>query len=302
MATPKLVEIFEYNAFTDQPFAGNPAGVVTDATGLEEEVMQRLARQMNLAETAFLVPPTNPDADIRLRWFTPAIEVDLCGHATIAAFAAAAERGLYPVADGEERLLKVETRSGLSRIRITRNDGALRVGMQIPVPDFRPLELDREAFTRIWGADVQDIAGEWRRHVDLNYWYIPVRDRGAIAALTLKTEELARIDDSAAFAFHTGDTVDADSHWHLRFFAPFHGVDEDTVTGSAQGPMGVVHLLDGHGEPSDGWTEFKGEQGDLLDSPGRVRVRVLHEAGTVADVEIAGSAVPMLEGKIRIAP
>jgi PhzF family phenazine biosynthesis protein len=301
MATPKLVEIFEYNAFTDRPFAGNPAGVVPDATGLDDVVMQRIARQMNLAETAFLVPPTNPDADIRLRWFTPAIEVDLCGHATIAAFVAAAERGFYPVAEGEERLLKVETRSGLLRIRITRNDGAVRVGMQIPVPDFRPLELDRDAFTRIWGAEADDLVGEWRRHADLNYWYIPVRDRAAITALTLKADELARIDDTAAFAFYTTDTVDSDSHWHLRFFAPFHGVDEDTVTGSAQGPMSVVYLLDGHSEASDGWTEFKGEQGDLLDSPGRVCVRLLHETGTVTDVEIAGGAVAMLDGSIRIA-
>jgi PhzF family phenazine biosynthesis protein len=300
MATPKYVDIFEYNAFTDQPFAGNPAGVVPDATGLDDEVMQRIARQMNLAETAFLVPPTNPDADIRLRWFTPAIEVDLCGHATIAAFAAAAERGFYPVVEGEERLLKVETRSGLLRIRITSTDGAVRVGMQIPVPGFKPLELDRDAFARIWGADVQNLAGQWRRHADLNYWYIPVRDRSAIAALTLRTDELALIDDTAAFAFYTAGTVDSDSHWHLRFFAPFHGVDEDTVTGSAQGPMGVVYLLDGHSKPTDGWTEFKGEQGDILDSPGRVCVRVLHEAGTVTDVEIAGGAVPMLEGKIRV--
>lgn len=301
MTAPRLVEIFEYNAFTDRPFAGNPAAVVIDAAGLDAPVMQRIARQMNLAETAFLVPPTSRDADIRLRWFTPTIEVDLCGHATIAAFAAAAERGLFPVGEGEERKLNVETRSGVLRIRIARHADVLQVAMQIPVPDFRPLDLVREDFAAIWGVDAQDLSGVWRAHTHLNYWYVPVRDRTALAALSLNTEQLARVDSTAAFAFYTSDTVDSDADWHLRFFAPFHGVDEDTVTGSAQGPMGVVHLLDNPARSATGWTEFKGEQGDLLDRPGRVRVRVLQEAGAVTDVEIAGGAVPMLEGMIRAA-
>ena len=299
MPTPTLVDIFEYNAFTDKPFAGNPAGVVVDAAGLDANIMQRIACQMNLAETAFLLPSKNPDADVRLRWFTPAREVDLCGHATIAAFTAAAERGVFPVGEGETRELKVETRSGILRIHVWRVDGLPRVAMQIPVPDFAELDVDREAFAAVWGVGASDLDGAWRVLKGLNYWYFPVGDRSSFAALTLKTEELARFDDTAAFAFYTRETVDADSDWHLRFFAPFHGVDEDIVTGSAQGPMGVVNLLDRQSEPVEGWTELKGEQGDLLGRPGRVGVRVLREAGKVTDVEIVGGAIAMLEGRIR---
>ena len=299
MATPALVEIFEYNAFTDKPFAGNPAGVVIDAAGLDTHTMQRIASQMNLAETAFLLPSSDPEADVRLRWFTPALEVDLCGHATIAAFTAAAERGLFPVSEDVSRELKVETRSGMLRIRITHTDGSPRVAMQIPVPDFTTLEVDRDAFAAVWGIGAGDLDGTWRVLQGLNYWYFPVRDRPSLAALTLRTKELARFDDTAAFAFYTTDTVDADSDWLLRFFAPFHGVDEDIVTGSAQGPMGVVRLLDQENEPVEGWTELRGEQGDLLGRPGRVGVRVLQEASKVTDVEIVGGAVAMLEGRIR---
>lgn len=299
MSTPTLLDIFEYNAFTSEPFAGNPAGVVLDASGVDADTMQRIARQMNLAETAFLVPSRDPAADVRLRWFTPAQEVDLCGHATIAAFSAAAERGLFPVGEGETRELKVETRSGLLRIRIARSGDAPRVAMQIPVPDFAEQDVDRDAFAAAWGVSTSDLDGAWRTLQGLNYWYFPVRDRSALAALTLKTRDVARFDDTAAFAFYTSDTVSADSDWHLRFFAPFHGVDEDIVTGSAQGPMGVVHLLDRDTIPPDGWTELKGEQGDLLGRPGRVGVRVLQEAGKVTDLEIVGGAVAMLEGKIR---
>ena len=154
---PKTIEIFEYNAFTDQPFAGNPAGVVTDAEGLDANVMQRIARQMNLAETAFLVPPSDPDADIRLRWFTPAMEVELCGHATIAAFTAAAEHDVVSVAEGEERQLRVETLSGVLRIGVARRAGRPEVSMQIPVPTLEPIDIDRKAFAALWNASAADL-------------------------------------------------------------------------------------------------------------------------------------------------
>jgi len=297
---PKFIEIYEYNAFTDRPFAGNPAGVVTDAEGLEADVMQRIARQMNLAETAFLAPPTKPEADIRLRWFTPAIEVDLCGHATIAAFTAAVERGVIPVEEGDERVLGVETLSGVLRIRVARREGRPEVAMQIPVPTLEPPDIDREAFAALWGVSADDLAGEWLVHRDLNYWYMPVPDQARLRSLTLDKERLAEIDSTAAFTFWTHDTVDPESDWHLRFFAPFHGVDEDIVTGSAQGPMGVVHLKLGGAPAREGWSEFKGEQGDVLGRPGRAKIRVLIENGAVTDVEIVGSAVLMLEGRIRI--
>jgi len=298
MAVPGLVDIFQYNAFTEMPFAGNPAGVVLDASNLDSDVMQRIARQMNLAETAFLMPSNDPEADVRLRWFTPAIEVDLCGHATIAAFTAAAERGLFPVGEDETRTLQVETRSGLIRIRIALAGGVPRVSMQIPVPEFSEIDVDREAFSAAWGVGSHDLDGDWRVLHGLNYWYFPIRDRTSLAALTLETSQLARFDDTAAFAFYTHETVDAGSDWHLRFFAPFHGVDEDIVTGSAQGPMGVLHVLDRQ-ISMEGWTELVGEQGDLLGRPGRVGVRVLQAVDSVTDVEIVGRAIAMLEGRVR---
>jgi PhzF family phenazine biosynthesis protein len=298
--SPQYVQILGYNAFTDRPFAGNPAGVVTDASGLDDDVMQLIARQMNLAETAFLVPPSSADADVRLRWFTPAQEVTLCGHATIAAFTAATERGLFPIEPGQERELRVETLSGILRIRIGEREGAVQVALQIPVPGFELLELDRPAFASLWGVTAGDLEGDWSVLPSTHYWYIPVRDRDALRTLTLNSEALAEIGPGASFAFFTGDTVDPDSQWHLRFFAPFLGVPEDTVTGSAQGPMGVLHLRLTDVLAEDGWTELKGEQGDILGRPGRVIVRVHAEKGAVDDLEIAGGAVAMLEGRIRI--
>lgn len=298
--SPQHIQVLAYNAFTEKPFGGNPAAVVIDASGLGDEDMQLIAGQMNLSETAFLLPPGSADADVRLRWFTPSQEVKLCGHATIAAFAAAAEHGRFPAEPGQEHELRVETLSGILRVRIGERDGAVRVAMQIPVPEFEPLELDHSAFAALWGVGADDLAGAWWRLPSTNYYYIPVRDGTALRSLTLDSEALAEIDSGASFTFFTSDTVDPDSHWHLRFFAPFLGVPEDPVTGSAQGPLGPLHLRLAGAPPADGWTELKGEQGDGLGRPGRVIVRVRAEKGTVNDLEIAGGALAMLEGRMRV--
>jgi PhzF family phenazine biosynthesis protein len=294
----RQIPILVYNAFTREPFAGNPAGVVLDASALDQRLMQHIARQLNLAETAFLAPAESREADVRLRWFTPAREVTLCGHATIAAFTAAAEQGVYPTDPGEERTLHVETLSGILTIGIRREEHP-RVSMQIPIPNFQPLQVDRDHFAELSGVPSASLAGEWWVHRDLEYWYVPVQSRQALATLRLQPEGLAELDDQAAFTFFCFDTVDAASHWHLRFFAPFHGVAEDIVTGSAQGPMGVLYQRL-TGEEKDGWWEYTGEQGDILGRPGRVSVTVGREGGRLTDVRIAGGAVLMLKAELRI--
>lgn len=296
----RTIEIVEYNAFTTRPFEGNPAGVVTDASDLDEALMQRIARHLNLSETAFLVPPHRGDADVRIRWFTPTREVDLCGHATIAAFTAAADQGLFGIEPGEERELHVETASGLLRVRIDRRGGRSTVAMQLPVPVFQPLEIDHDAFARLWGMTEADVGPDNWLCSEIDYWFVPVKDRKTLAGLRPDVALLEGITSTAAFAFYTPETVEPESDWHLRFFAPFHGVLEDPVTGSAQGPMGVIHLLRHVDDPKDGTFEFRGEQGDEIDRAGRVEVRVRREAGEVVDLEIGGAAVAMLEGRFRL--
>ena len=91
----RKIKIKQVDAFTKNPFCGNPAGVVTVASGLTEKQMQSIAKEMNLSETAFILPPTSPDADLSIRWFSQTREVDLCGHATIAGFYALAEEKKY---------------------------------------------------------------------------------------------------------------------------------------------------------------------------------------------------------------
>ena len=118
------ISIRQVDAFTTEPLSGNAAGVVTrGGESLSNAQMQAIAREMNVAETAFLLPPSNQSADLRIRWFTPGMEVPLCGHATIASFHAAAEEGSWGLAaDGVHRL-RLESLSGVLPIEVTKNAG-----------------------------------------------------------------------------------------------------------------------------------------------------------------------------------
>src|SRR5438067_13631590 len=105
----RTLAAYKVDAFTTEPFTGNPAGVVPHADGLSDRDMQRIAREMNLSETAFVLPSAAPGAAMRLRYFTPATEVPLCGHATVATFHLLAELGTLRAPTA----LRIETKAGV---------------------------------------------------------------------------------------------------------------------------------------------------------------------------------------------
>ena len=115
----RRIAIKQVDAFTTQPFTGNPAAVVTQAAGFTAAEMQAIAREMNVSETVFVLPATDPEADLQIRWFTPTTEVALCGHATIACFQALAEEGRLG-APRTAGTFKVQTRSGTLPVLATR--------------------------------------------------------------------------------------------------------------------------------------------------------------------------------------
>jgi len=108
------IKIKQVDAFTSIPFGGNPAGVVTDASGLSDELKQKIAREMNLSETAFVSP--SKIADFKVQFFTPRFEVDLCGHATIGTFSALYEEGKLPV---DKNIFYQETKAGVLPVELT---------------------------------------------------------------------------------------------------------------------------------------------------------------------------------------
>lgn len=297
--TPRDLGIVVVDAFTDRPFAGNPAAVVLEPGDLADDAMQAVAAEMNLSETAYLLPTTRGDADLRIRWFTPAGEVDLCGHATVATFHAAVEaRRLEP---GSYRL---ECRAGVLPIVVRRDDeGVVRVTMGLPVPDLGALTRGAEELLAALRLDRRALAAGLPLMIAGDLWVVPIVDLATLHAVTpdfnaLKDLVIAGRHGNAILM--TTQTVEPGSAVHVRMFAPAFGVNEDPVTGMAQAPVAAYLAANGLLPGGDGVTAYTAEQGDILSRPGRIRTEVTRAAGAVSAIRITGRAVTVLRGTMRV--
>ena len=300
----KNYRVKHVDAFTTHPFAGNPAGVVIDARGLSDSDMQLLAREKNLPETAFVLPSTIKGADIQIRWFTPTTEVDLCGHATIASFHALAEESMEGMGTQGQHYFKLQTKSGILSIRVEKNFQGTTIEFELPLPEFRIKKTVPSGIMSALGLSANDLD---RRlpvvsEADL---YIAVKKLKKLKELQPDFNSLKKATSKAKLrgvSVFTLETVEKASAVHSRFFGPAVGINEDPVTGSANGPLGVYlckYALP-KGIPvisrqlSDGRMEFVGEQGFAIGRPGHVKIRVNAEEGKIRSVSIAGEAVTVM--------
>ncbi len=256
-------EIFQVDAFTDTPFRGNPAAVCVLPQAGDERWMQNLATEMNLSETAFLV---QQDDGYNLRWFTPAVEVDLCGHATLASAHILWETGLL-AADREARFF---TRSGL--LTATRQVDWIQL-------DF-PSEPESTAEAP---ENLEKALGVSATYVGKNRfdYLVEVESEDLIRNLTPDFPLLSSISSRGFMVTSRSDAIEFD--FISRFFAPAFGINEDPVTGSAHCCLGPF------------WAEKldKKELTAYQASPrgGIVRVRV-----SQARVYLLGQAVTVMRG------
>jgi len=200
---------YEVSAFTTNPFGGNPAGVCLLEAWLPDSVLQSIAANNNLAETAFVVPRGN---DFDLRWFTPMVEMDLCGHATLAAASVLfTERGL------KASEVRFHSRSGV--LAVSRSEGALTLDFpsRPPVSTVMP-----EALPRGLGATPREV-------LRARDYFAVFASEAEVRALQPDFVLLRTLDCLGVIATAPGTDCDFVS----RFFAPGAGVDEDPVTGSA---------------------------------------------------------------------
>jgi PhzF family phenazine biosynthesis protein len=203
------LKTYHVDAFADRLFAGNPAAVCPLDAWLPDSSMQAIAAENNLSETAFFVPTAD---GYHLRWFTPAVETDLCGHATLASAFVILER-LAPSASE----LRFHTKSGL--LTVTR-DGD-RLALDLPAQPATPCTMP-DRFVKALGRPPAQVLGAVK--------YLVVYDTAAdVAALTPDAATLAGIDRDGVIATAPGDDCDFVS----RYFAPHAGIPEDPVTGSA---------------------------------------------------------------------
>jgi len=203
----------QIDAFASAPFTGNPAAVIPLDAWLADELLQAIAAENNLAETAFLVPDASGEADFELRWFTPALEVALCGHATLAS-------GHYLLSSdpARERVTFRTRKAGI--LSVARDAAGYRLALPAYAPDAKPLPVMLEAL------GVTRAATFWH---DGGYALIVLESEAQVRALTPDFRALAREGDIMVIATAPGRGTDIVS----RVFVPGAGIDEDPVTGSA---------------------------------------------------------------------
>jgi PhzF family phenazine biosynthesis protein len=268
MSPSSPIQYFVIDAFTDRPFAGNPAAVVPLSQWRDDAWLQNVAMEMNLSETAFLVPSGQ---GFDLRWFTPKVEVDLCGHATLASANVLAHLGQMP--EGGE--IQFSTRSGI--LKASRADDRIQL-------DF-PLKPESAAEPP---ADLIESLGIAPKYVGRNQfdYLIEVESDNALRNMTPDFKRLAKVSCRGVIVTARSSTPQFD--FVSRFFAPAAGIDEDPVTGSA------------HCCLVDFWRKWLGKS-KFVAYQASARGGVVHVEVLGDRVLLGGDAVIVAKGELMVA-
>jgi PhzF family phenazine biosynthesis protein len=281
------------DVFTSIPLKGNPVAVILDAEGLDTQTMQGIARWTNLSETTFLLPPTRPEADYRLRIFTPQSELHFAGHPTLGSAFAALEAGMVP---SNKDALVQECGVGLVKLQVLTQRGERQINFGLPPAQFVALDapevLELEA---ILGDTVVREAQPAIIKVGAVWVVAQMPSVEALLALTphhgrsAEFERRLGANGLSVFALCQG----GDKALEVRSFAPSCGVPEDPVCGSGNGSIAVFlrerGLLSGIGH------SYLAGQGQCMGRDGRVAVR-LDDTG----ISIGGNCVTCIDGTLSL--
>ena len=304
----------QLDVFTDQPFAGNPLAVFPEAEGLSDELMMKIAREMNLSETVFVLKSDKPEVLRRLRIFTPAREIPFAGHPVVGTWNALAREGVVPLPDGGTGWQRIHHEVGVGVLPL---DIEFKDGQPVQVVMTQgKFEILDEVDDGHEQAETARALGLAREDLDeslpiqiittgLSCMAVPVRSLADLRSCRVNAALLGdlytRRGGTGCLAF-TRETLEIGaSRAHARFFAPADNIPEDPATGSACGALGayLVH----HGalslEPEDGRYKFLIEQGDFIHRPSRIGLDVKGVAGrAVEEVKVGGPSVLVARGEV----
>lgn len=299
----------QVDVFTDRAFGGNPLAVFPEAEGLTTEEMQKLAQEMNLSETTFVLPAEAPEADFKVRIFTPASELPFAGHPVVGTHWTLAHLSQV---DLREPITQVHFELGVgvlpADLHVT--DGQVElVVMTQSQPTFHAvledvtdlaagLGLPPEAIIEM-GLPVQVVS------TGLPQMMVPVRSLAEVQSLsggqldlTAFNRACRAVDTDCVMAF-TFETERADSTVHVRMFAPAFGIPEDPATGSANGALGAYLVHHRAVEVTEPTTRILSEQGSEIGRPSTLYVEVDSEGNEIAAVRVGGQVVLVAEGVAR---
>ncbi|MDH5698681.1 MAG: PhzF family phenazine biosynthesis protein [Nitrospirota bacterium] len=301
------LQFFQVDVFTSEPFGGNPLAVFPSAGELSEREFQQIAREMNLSETVFVLPPTDPKAAAKVRIFTPLQEIPFAGHPILGTFYVL---GTLKHLALQEPVTKVfyECTLGLFALELIVLKGQIeQIIMSQPSPQFIDVITEVEAI-----YDIAKALGIHRSLIadtifpvevvstGLPVLIVPIRS--LTAAKTMEVDHSAVLEICARFGANgimifTTMTVEENATVHTRMFADPIGIPEDPATGSASGALGAYLVKNGVVEVGP-TTEVVMEQGYEIDRPSRILVQIFSDDDVIKEIKVGGQVVMVAEGKM----
>ncbi len=296
------LSLFHVDAFTDTPFGGNPASVVLGADRLEDEMLSKIAREMNTRETVFVMQSRK--GNFKFRYFTPKSEIGFSGHPTIAAFHALLREGLVEAVK-DVTMVTLETKVGLLDIEIVKNESTGRHEIQIShrKPEF--LETyDPKDYLEALGLSLADFHSPnpiQTVSTGTPHLILPLSTKRALDRIKPNWELLKKLQkgsDYVSMSVFTRETRSPTSDAQVRHFAPALGVYEDPVSGSAAGSLGSYIIRYGFMEPTVPVTSIVIEQGYHVGRPGKIFVEVRGSQDNIEQVKVSGTGVMVFKGTL----
>lgn len=295
--------LYQIDSFTKEKFAGNPAGVITNADGLTDYEMQKIARELNNSETAFIFSSNCNEYDAHVRFFTPTNEVPICGHATIAAhYARAIEKKLVT-----SRVYQ-KTGAGILPIDIVKENDDYRIIMTQGKIEFGSILDGINLKNIILALDISngDLIDDYPMQIvstGHSKVMIGIKNIESLNKMKPNYDTLSKLSNIINCNGYYVFTVNPHHHdilVHGRMFAPAIGINEDPVTGNANGPLGaylVHHKLVNHNNSK---FRFKAKQGEAINRPGIIDVEVNIENKEPIEVKISGNAIIAFKSEISL--
>ena len=310
----------QLDVFTTEPFAGNALAVFPEAEGLTDDEMMKIAREMNLSETVFVLEPQGQTANSdqqsvlrRLRIFTPAREIPFAGHPIVGTWNALAREGVVPIPDGGDGWTRIhhEVGIGVLPVDIEFKDGApVQVVMtqgKFEIKGEVEDANDQAELARALGLRIEDLDETLPIQIistGLAFLAVPVRALADLSRCKVNASLLAeiyqRLGATGCEAF-TRETIEiGEARAHARMFAPGDNIAEDPATGSAAGALGAYLVYHGASgaEAVDGRVRFIIEQGDFMHRPSRIKLDVKGKPGSIEEVRVGGPSVVVAHGEV----
>lgn len=298
----KSKTFWQVDAFTAQPYCGNPAAIVFEADDLSVEIMQAISREMNLSETVFVMAPEDVAADYGVRIFTPRNELPFAGHPTLATAYAMLESHRLPHAP-IPRILKQECGMGIVPIEVTRTADGPYLVMTQGVPVYHPAEVDPQTLSQMLGCAENALADSPVELVSTGvaWMIVPLTSMASVAAVNPDLsliERVCREQGAVGVTVFSLEAADPECSAKLRTFAPGEGISEDPVCGSGNGS--VAAYIGKHGLIDGDDVTYYAEQGMEISRPGKVLASFARGPGGQLTIRVGGQAVKVIEGELCV--